>query len=309
LNKRQCVRASDADRFPRRLGIPRLQVLEGRRQRQPGFQPQFSRLAALRHAGDHGCGLSTGKYSLTGGVAQRARQFWSLVERQRDLLPYRYAYQIGDGKKHGGRGSGQISGIDINGKKHSLHAGPGVCFLEHRVQGPDGPWHVESMIDIRGQSRIETDDDGPIKIYRRKSDLTLFETVPALVSFFTESKDETFRVLTTESTPPLMTLVRAAAQGNGADDWAVGELAARGDTARDELIAKLQESRPKKHYPTIAFLLLTVFPSAESRRAVEDLFERDKDEERRRMYALWLSTADRLAGVSKTQPRQNPLDA
>jgi hypothetical protein len=221
-------------------------------------------------------------------LLQAAMQFKDALEPQCHLLPYHYSYQIGDGEMFG-RGSGGCSGFHVNGKIHSIQGGAGVCYLEECSVGLDGGARVSNVIDIRGKKRIETDDFGPIKIYRRKLTITLSDTLPLLVSFLRGSNNEAFRVETTEGNPSLMDLVRLAAEGNGADDWAEEQLYAMGQDGRAALIAKFGDPRAKKHYATIARLLLTVFPSPQSRQAVEERLEKERDEGRKAGYLMWLA--------------------
>jgi hypothetical protein len=63
-----------------------------------------------------------------------------------------------------------------------------------------------------------------------------------------------------------------------------------GEQGKAGLLAKLGDPRAKKHYDTIAQLLLTLFPSPESRQAVEQLIDREPDEDRKRLYVVWLTT-------------------
>jgi hypothetical protein len=225
-------------------------------------------------------------------LLQAATEFHDAIEQQRSLLPYHYSYQIGDGTMFG-RGSGGASGFHIDGKIHSIQGGAGVCYLQEIGVGSDGRGQVVNTIDIRGEKRVETDDFGPIKIYRRKLSLTLFETVPPLVSFLRNSKDEVFRTLTTEGKPSVMDLVRLAGEGSGADDWAEEQLHEMGQDGLAALIAELGNPRARKHLVTIARLLLTVFPSHESRRAVEQLVDQEQDQERKVLYLAFLASAPR----------------
>ena len=224
-------------------------------------------------------------------LLQAATEFHANLEQQHHLLPYHYSYQIGDGRLFG-RGSGSSGSFHINRKVHWIQGGAGVCYLQQVEIGPDGRGRVVDTIDIRSQKRVETDDLGPITIYRRKLHITLYQTVPLLVSFLRESKDEVIRVLLTEGKKAsLMDLVRLAEVGDGGDDWAEEQIYEMGQAGRAALIAKLGDPKAERHYSTIARLLLTVFPSRESRLAVDQLIEQDKDPERKAAYLIMLSTA------------------
>jgi hypothetical protein len=175
--------------------------------------------------------------------------------------------------------------FQINGRTHSIRAGASVCYLQEIVLG-----RVVNTVDIRDHKRVDTDDLGPIKICRRKLKVTLFQNIPILVSFLRASNDEVFRVLTTEGKPSLLELVRLIEEGSGADDWAEEQLLAMGPKGKTALISKLGDPKAKKHHVTIARLLLTLFPSRESRQAVEVLLEQDESQERKAAYLLWLAS-------------------
>ncbi len=258
--------------------------------------PAFSRVAPgspdCRLLGMIGAAYAQEQYYERTALLQAATEFDDALGQQRDLLPYHYSYQIGDGKTFG-RGSGGASGFHINGKVHSIRAGAGTCYLQEIGVGSDGRGSVVNTIDIRDQKCVETDDYGPIKIYRRKLKLTLFETMPLLVSFLRNSKNESFRVLTIEGKPSLMDLVRLVAEGGGADDWAGEQLSGMGQDGKAGLIAKLGDPRARKYYAVIAHILLTAFPSRESRQAVEQLLEHDQDQERKARYLALLAAVPR----------------
>jgi hypothetical protein len=220
-------------------------------------------------------------------LLQTAAELAEMLERESNLLPYHYSYQIGDGKRFG-RGSVGAMSFQINGRRHVIRAGASVCYLQEI--GPDGTGRVVNTIDIRDRERVDTDDLGPIKVCRRKLKVTLFQTIPILVSFLRASKDEAFRVLTTDGKPSLLDLVRLVEEGSGADDWAEEQLQAMGQKGRTALIAKLGDPKAKKHYVAIARLLLTLFRSRESRQAVEELLKQDQDRERKAAYLLWLAS-------------------
>jgi hypothetical protein len=220
-------------------------------------------------------------------LLQAAREFEAVLERERVRFPYHYSYEMGIGELHS-KGSGGVGGFHIDGKTHSIWGGAGVCYLKEMGIGPDGRGYDVKKIDIREKKRIETDDFGTIKVFRRKLKLSIFESIQALISFLSICEDKLLRVTGVEKEPSLMDIVRSAWEGGGADDFADEELLKMGDKAKAGLIAKLEDRKAKKYYESIAQLLLTVFPSAESRQAVERALLRETDEARRGSMALWL---------------------
>ena len=159
---------------------------------------------------------------------------------------------------------------------------------------PDGRGEILNRIDIRSEKRIETDDFGILKVFRRKLKLTLFETVPQLVAFLSRCEDEVIRVRATENNPSFMDLVRAVTEGGGADDWAGEQIQEMGEEGKRSLMERLTDPKAKKHYFTIAQLLLSLFPSRESREAVERVVERERNEELKRLYVVLLATAQKM---------------
>jgi hypothetical protein len=222
-----------------------------------------------------------------------AREWQNAIEGDRQLLPYHYSFEIGIGELKS-RGSGGAGGFHIKGKIHSVRAGPGRCYLNEMGIRPDGRGEVLNRIDIRNEKKIETDDYGTLRVFRRKLKLTLFETVPQLVSFLSRCDDEVIRVRATENNPSFMDLVRAVTEGGGADDWAGEQILEMGGEGKRSLLERLKDPKAKKHYFTIAQLLLSLFPSRESRKAVERLVEREHNEELKRLYVVLLATAQKM---------------
>jgi hypothetical protein len=223
-------------------------------------------------------------------LLEAATEFRDALERDRPLLPFRYSFEFVGSEIFGGSGgSGGAGGFHIGGKIHSIRGGNGVCYLNEMGIGPDGWGYDASTIDVRDKKCVETDDHGSIRIKRRKLKLSLFETIPLLISFLTTSAVDVFHVVATEDSPSFMYLIRMAGQGSGENDWAEEQMFEMGEEARNALIAKLSDTKANKHHGTIARVLLTVFPSHESRQAVENLVQREEDDELKRLYAVLLA--------------------
>jgi len=80
-------------------------------------------------------------------------------------------------------------------------------------------------------------------------------------------------------------LVRLAADG---DEGAEEELFNRGGDAKRELLELAANPKVKSNRETIAFLLLTLFPSRESYAAVASMAERESDSERKNALLIML---------------------
>jgi 2'-5' RNA ligase len=91
-----------------------------------------------------------------------------------------------------------------------------------------------------------------------------------------------------------MDLVRAAGEGGGANDWAEELIGEMGEEGKRALLERLKDSKAKKHYFTIARLLLSLFPSPESKKAVKRSVERESNEELKRLYVVLLATAQKM---------------
>lgn len=214
-----------------------------------------------------------------------ARTLLHDVQQQWEVLPFQYSFRTRYGSSSG------ASGFHIDGIEYSINSRPGRCYMEERAKGSDGLYHVVRTTDVRDKKQIDTDDWGPIKISRRKLDMRLPGELEALIRFLSEIPDEEVQVRTMEEGEwSVMDLVREAAEGSeGAEE----ELFNRGDSAKQELIALLSDSKARKHIGTIAWILLTVLPSAESRTAVEQAAEREKDPRRKKsLLTLLVSTPD-----------------
>lgn len=225
-------------------------------------------------------------------VAKRAleqlRQDWS-------LLPYRYGFECcigGDPRLRSGGGGGGASGFHIQGRVYCIHAGIGRCDVrESGIAQQDNSAPVFPP-DVRGQKVIQTDDWGPIRIRRRRLDSQLPDRLSELVAFLGHVPALIVSVATSDGHLPTMQLVRMVAEGNeGAEE----ELFNRDTAARDELIAKGLDRKARKHHVTIAWILLTSFPSPESRRAVDEMLKRETDLERQVQLAAVLTAVPEAA--------------
>ncbi len=226
-------------------------------------------------------------------VLSVTKEFLELVENDLPLLQYHYTCEINiPGCEHLGpsRGSGMVGGIRIDGSLYSLSNGMGECHLDLIHLRPDGTGERVRKIDIRDRKRIQTDNIGVIKIFRRKKKLTWPEVLPPLIKFLKRLPDDEILIQVLWSRPSLMDLVRAHERGFGEDDWAIEELEKMGDKAKTELIKKLQDPRASKYYVSIATLLLTNFPSLESKKAVEQLMKQETNETTKNTYAILLKT-------------------
>jgi hypothetical protein len=223
-----------------------------------------------------------------------AKAFLEAFKRNQKLLQYYYTFEItppGMGRRR--PSSGSVSGFKINGKYCCIYSGMGECYITEYEVGPDGKGEVVKTVDVRDRKRIKTDDWGYIKIFRRKKKLTWPEVLPPLIEFLKEILDKEICVRVVWRKPSIMDLVRAYERGFGEDDWAEEELEKRGDEAKTALLEILKDPRMSKHYGSIAMLLLTCFPSPESKKAVEQLIEKETDEYAKTIYASLLETMGR----------------
>ena len=130
-------------------------------------------------------------------LLEAAVVFRDAIEQQRDFLGYRYLIEsILPGQEVPVRGNGGAGGFRIEGRFHSIWGGAGTCYLKEYAVEPDGTVREVRTIDVRDRQQVETDDWGPIRIYRRKLKITLFDTVPSLVSFLENSPDRRLKVTT-----------------------------------------------------------------------------------------------------------------
>ena len=138
------------------------------------------------------------------------------LEKQLDILPFRYSYELrfmgrDDMRK---KGTGAISGIKIDGEPYSICGGNGECYLRKSVQTGDSA--CEERIDIRRESRIRTDEWGDIKITRRKIPFTLLERLDACIEFLELVSDSRMALYSYESKPTLHQIVAQMSEGGGA---------------------------------------------------------------------------------------------
>ncbi len=218
-------------------------------------------------------------------------------ERQSHLVGYSYSTEV----RLMGRedlkscSAGGTSGFRIHGEIHSIDSGPGQCNLRRWRLRIDGVTKEQvEEIDVRDQKQIETDDWGPIKILRRKLRLTLPKQLTSLISFLEKIDDDEVTVLAAEKTPTIKELVRIAARDMERAEWAEEQLYNLGDKARQELLMTLSDNKQRRLHAKVTWLLLTLFPSAESRVAVERRVETEGDEQSRRELLMVLAAVPPL---------------
>jgi hypothetical protein len=207
------------------------------------------------------------------------------LERQSTLLPYSYSIETRAVSADGPvvRGAGGMSGFRIGGQIHSLKAGAGRCLLERWERDSAGGGRVVERIDVRDRKSVNTDAEWQtIRIKRRKLQIGLPLHLPALIAFLQSRTEPDVTVLWQEREPTLPELLRQLREGGGQADGAGEELFRRGDAARRELIQLLTNGRQKALHPQIVWALLTILPSSNARRAVEDHVERVKDTARKK---------------------------
>ena len=210
-----------------------------------------------------------------------------------NVLPYRYSFEHqirNDVWKRKMRGSGCWQGFRINGKMHSIEGGVGRCFLTELEIADNRITRMEHH-DVRGQKVIETDSDGPIRLFRSKLKVSLLEQLQATIDFLQRAPEAQVRVQLTEGPRTTLQLIRAITEED--DEGAKEELFNRGQSAKQELLAMLSAKRTRKHHATIAYLLLMLFPSPESRAAVEQLAEKETDPTRQEEFATLLALITR----------------
>jgi hypothetical protein len=108
-------------------------------------------------------------------------------------LPFVYAYRFVGGILDGESGSGRTGGIQIgrDGFYYTIEAGLGECVLIKKGVKPDGWGFDLERRDIRDLKRIQTDNFGEIRIYRKKKASRLKTTLEELKDFLGRNSDET----------------------------------------------------------------------------------------------------------------------
>ncbi len=115
------------------------------------------------------------------------------LETQRDLITHSYSYVLSSQKKvtHGGA----TSGIRIRGLSACIDTRPaGYCDLTLMEVGPNGRGRVVEIIDMRVRQEIETDNQGTLKIRRRKAEVGWFTELPKLLQFLNSATDRQVEV-------------------------------------------------------------------------------------------------------------------
>jgi hypothetical protein len=205
--------------------------------------------------------------------------------RQENLVSYRYSFEHArNGLKSSGGGG--ASGFKIDGKIHSIWSGPGYCDLQYSERNDRNEVIAKHATDVRDLKVIQTDNWGPMRITRRKLKLTLPDQLDSLISFLKNSPDTHLKVFTSDGPSSVMDLIRFVHQGNeGAEE----SLFNGGDSTKQQLLTKLTDKKSAKYRRTIAWVLLTCFPSPESRSAIESALNSESDPTRQRELAMLLA--------------------
>jgi hypothetical protein len=219
-------------------------------------------------------------------VLAAAETFYNIIQKDLTLLEYDYITECTiPGYEHlsPSRGRGSV-GVQIDGRLYVLRGGAGYCCLSLMEIQPDGTGTCVKKIDCRERKIIKTENLGDVKIFRKKKKLTWAKILPPLIDFLKQLEDDQIEVMVIYSKPKFMEYIQAYQEGAGGDDWAIEEIAKMGDEAKNKLLEKLQDPKVRKYYHAIASILMIVFPSKESKNAVERLIEEETDEIRVSLY-------------------------
>lgn len=104
-----------------------------------------------------------------------------LFQNDLDKLPYSYTFLCEDDDDHRSAGTG-IGGIMINDKIYHLTGGVGKCDLQEIGLNPDGTGRVINSTDVRGQTALQTDNMGKIRILKRKKNTQFEKHLSDLIS-------------------------------------------------------------------------------------------------------------------------------
>lgn len=138
------------------------------------------------------------------GECLRTFERWKLIEdlkallvglrTQEDLISYSYQYMFTSPKDvhHKGMHGGAMAGVHVRGYSGIISVRPsGYCDLVLFQTGPNGMGRIVEIIDMRVRQQIETEDQGILKIRRRRADVGWFEELPKLINFLESSNSDT----------------------------------------------------------------------------------------------------------------------
>jgi hypothetical protein len=185
-------------------------------------------------------------------------------------------------------GTGRVTGFHVNGRVCSIGGGIGECTLEEMAIGEDGHGRIVHTEDVRHLKELHTDDWGVIKIRRKKVAVNADAILRSMIDFMNNLPDENVRMVLVDRDYTVMDLVRMVQEHPEAKDGAEKQLFNRGTAASAELKSMLTDKKKEKYYGTVAWLLLTVFRSAEAEQAVRALRESMKDTNLRAHLGLLL---------------------
>ena len=116
------------------------------------------------------------------------------LTRDADLLSFDYSF--GFPKFDKTRLKRFSAGFSIRGLMGFITAQPrGFCTLELKQGAPaKSPPRTVEMIDLRQRTEIETDDRGPIRIYKKPAPFKLIEPISQFVQFLKEHRCEDVRI-------------------------------------------------------------------------------------------------------------------
>ena len=97
---------------------------------------------------------------------------------------------------------------------------------------------------------------------------------------------------TTEGYHTVLALVKLAAEG---DEGAEEQLFNRGTAGRDELLKLAADRKSRKQHPTVAWLLLTLFPSPESEAAAKSMLDNATEPDLQNALAVAIAAGSRRA--------------
>jgi hypothetical protein len=208
-----------------------------------------------------------------------AEELVNILEKDLELLQIDYSFA----DAHSPRfrcGSGWM----IRGELYGFEAGMGTCRIVRRELGASGKHYTGQIVDLRLRGAIDTDNQGQIKIRKRKKPITLHVQLRGLIGFLQVQSDEFITNVMDGGKVRLADIIGAYKEGIQYD-WGREQLLAMGEEGKNELLERLKDRKSRTNKLVLAEMLADCFPSPEVTRAIDWVLGGETDPANRQFYS------------------------
>lgn len=140
--------------------------------------------------------------------------------------------------------------------------------------------YVESILRGRLLQFVEDLNDSlhEPEFVSRKDVKVFLKSLESLIEFLHSQTENSVYLFSYDGTPSLSDLLRAFSEGNGADDWALEEMAKRGEKGRKALLTRLKKEKERSNILAAISMLLILFRDEQTVTSVKKFIDNQESE-------------------------------